>query len=409
MMTPPLTVNEDLYSELLKAVGAYSRLFSESQTPFFHSRFVEKLYARASGAEDLSRKDMSFDAKDTKSKAGIGVKTFIASNLNGSKKEKIAEFPKNAGLGDFYDLSPFELAMKVSELRNMRVKSDASEYGIDLDNSIYHCLIRVPGKCMVHEEPYSLIDIEKIRPVDRQLNPSRSWVGGKGSTYFTDGSSFYSFNGAKSVLMKRFDLSQGTNGSPVPIVISENIFESILQNTLVEHLREKGVTAKTSIQVHPHVVLPLYSTRGGIKSVSERSGINQWMAGGRERKFGEAYIPIPAKIHSLFPDFFPEKDVTFITELPDGTSIQAKVCQDGRKALMSNPNKLLCDWLFKLIDGDITTAEKRFSSQMPYTYVDLEAVGKDSVKITKIGKLRYRLETMNLDSFEEFLEQSQLT
>lgn len=405
MKTPPLTVDEDLYSELLKAVGTYSRLFSESQTPFFHSRFVEKLYARASGAEDLSRKDMSFDAKGSESKAGIGVKTFIATNLKGSKKEKIAEFPKNAGLGDFYDLSPFDLAMKVSELRNIRVKSDASEYGIDLNNSIYHCLIRVPGKCMIHEEPYSLIDIDKIRPVDRQLNPSKSWVGGKGSTYFTDGSSFYSFNGAKSVLMKRFDLSQGTNGSPVSIAISENIFESILQNTLVDRLRENGVSTKTSIRVHPHVVLPLYSTRGDVKSVSERSGINQWMAGGRERKFGEAYIPIPARIHSLFPDFFPDKDIPFILELPDGTSISAKVCQDGRKALMSNPNKLLCDWLYRLIDGDLETAEKRYGSRRPYVYKDLEAVGKDSVKITKVGKLHYSLEMMNLGSFEDFFEE----
>jgi hypothetical protein len=406
-MSPKLTIDEDLYNQLLRAVGTYSRLFSESQTPFFHSRFVEKLYARASGAQDLSRKDMSFDAKDA-SNAGIGVKTFVASNLTGSKKEKIAEFPKNAGLGDFKFLPPRELAIKVSELRNLRVKSDAAEFGIDLNGSIYHCLIRVPGKCMVHEEPYSLIDIDKIRPVDQQLNTSRVWIAGNGSTYFTDGSSYYSFNGAKSVLMKRFDFTKGVNGSPVAISISEDIFESILQNTLIESLQIGGVDVKKSLNMQPFVVLPLYSIRGGSKSVSEKSGINQWMAGGRKRSFGEAYIPIPAKIHSMYPDFFPERDVVFTTDLPDGKTIQTKVCQDGRKALMSNPNTDLCDWLYRLIDGDLAIAEKRFSSSNPYSYQDLEAVGKDSVKITKTGKLHYKLEMMNLGAFEDFVEDQQL-
>jgi hypothetical protein len=101
---------------------------------------------------------------------------------------------------------------------------------------------------MVHEEPYSLIDIDKIRPVDQQLNTSRVWVTGKGSTYFTDGVDYYSFNGAKSVLMKRFDFKQGVNGAPVPIAISEDIFESILQNTLLESLQANGIKMKKNIK-----------------------------------------------------------------------------------------------------------------------------------------------------------------
>jgi len=72
--------------------------------------------------------------------------------------------------------------------------------------------------------------------------------------------------------------------------------------------------------------------------------------------------------------------------------------------LMSNPNKALCDWLYRLIDGDLAVAQKRFTSANPYTYKDLEAVGKDCVKISKIGKLHYKLEMMNLGSFEDFLE-----
>ena len=46
------------------------------------------------------------------------------------------------------------------------------------------------------------------------------------------------------------------------------------------------------------VILPLYSTEAGNRIVHEKSGINQWNAGGRKRKFGESYIPIPSKISS---------------------------------------------------------------------------------------------------------------
>ena len=401
-MPNPLSVDEKIYRELLTAVGAFSRLYSESDTPFYHSRFIEKLYARTSGALDLSRKDMSFDAKHLGSLTGVGVKTFVASSFKSSKKEKVAEFPKNAGLGDFKNLKPEELANAVAQLRNKRITSDAIEHGIDLDHSIYHCLIRIPGSCMIHEEPYELIDTSAIVPVDQKLNASKTWVGGNGTTYFSDGKSHYSFNGAKSVLMKRFALTGGINSKSIPIVISESIFESILQDTFIGKLG--GGEAPIKQKTENFVVLPLYSSKGDVKSVSEKSGINQWMAGGRERKFGEAYIPIPAKIHAQSPGFFPERDVLFSTTLPDGSKIQTKVCQDGSKALMSNPNKDLCAWLYRLIDGDMNTAEKRYIDKNPYTYKDLEAIGKDSVRITKVDDLHFELEMMRLGSYEDFLD-----
>jgi hypothetical protein len=155
-----------------------------------------------------------------------------------------------------------------------------------------------------------------------------------------------------------------------------------------------------------HVVLPLYSTKSSIlKMVPEKSGINQWNAGGRQRTFGEAYIPIPSLIHKLKPGFFPPRDQKFELSLPSGEVVSAKVCQDGSKALMSDPNTVLCHWLFSTIDGSYSIAESRLPRKKPYSYEDLARVGKDSVRIARVGagQATYELSFAPLGSFEEFL------
>jgi hypothetical protein len=139
--------------------------------------------------------------------------------------------------------------------------------------------------------------------------------------------------------------------------------------------------------------------------VQEKSGINQWNAGGRERKFGESYIPIPMAIHDAHPNFFPPKDVKFKLTLPNGKVISAKVCQENNKALMSDPNTDLCEWLYTIIDKNLDIAKERFVEERPYTYEDLRKVGKDSVRVIKVDGEHnaYRLESSNLGSYEEFI------
>ena len=39
-------------------------------------------------------------------------------------------------------------------------------------------------------------------------------------------------------------------------------------------------------------------------TVFEKSGLNQWNAGGRPRHSDEVYIPIPSEIHKNFQGFF---------------------------------------------------------------------------------------------------------
>ena len=137
MATTMFDFDVEKYASLLKAVASMSRLYSDNDKAFIHSRFVEKLYVECAKAKDLSRSDMSFDAilhKDI----GVGVKTFLADNINTGKSEKVAEFTKNASLGDFIGLNHSAYAKKASELRNNRIISDANEYAINLSLSLIH-------------------------------------------------------------------------------------------------------------------------------------------------------------------------------------------------------------------------------------------------------------------------------
>jgi hypothetical protein len=356
---------------------------------------------------------MSFDAilhKDI----GVGVKTFLADNINIGKSEKVAEFTKNASLGDFIGLNHSAYAKKASELRNNRIISDANEYAVDLSKSIYHCLVRTNDGALIHEEPYRLVDIVNIKPTDKFGNEIASFSEvDKGHSYFTDGISKYRYDVAKNVLYKKFELNQYKNSELITLEIYDDIFQKILKWTNLAPTKQQAIQVIEAVQpkyMQPvkadYVVLPLYSTKSSKKrEVQEKAGINQWNAGGRDRKFGESYIPIPIKIHQTHPNFFPPKDVKFKLTLPNGKVISAKVCQENNKALMSDPNTDLCEWLYTIIDKNLDVAKRRFAEERPYTYDDLRKVGKDSVRVIKVDgeSNEYRLESSNLGSYEEFI------
>jgi hypothetical protein len=411
-------INYERYVELLKAVASMSRLYSDNTVPYVDSRFVERLFIESTGATDLSRLDKSFDAL-LRPNIGVGVKTFLAA-MGQSKREKVAEFTRFARDGEFVGLPPQELAKKVAGFRNQRVMSDANELGISLDSSIYHCLVRTAKGAVIHEEPYSTIDIANIRPTDTHGKVIKKWSTTKPGAYFTDGNSNYKFSISKNVLYKEFRLNSRAQ------VIELDIFDDIFDRVLKWFNATKGAGFRVSDNTGKslatfdeqqlgkpgvdYVVLPLYSTRGKEKQVAAGSGINQWNAGGRARKFGETYIPIPSEIHKLCPKFFPERDKSFKLTLPNGAfNVPAKVCQDGRKALMSDPNTTLGHWIMKVIrptlqDADFLRPTTR--KDKPFTYADLISIGKDSVVVKKITEntgVSYSLEFAPLDSYEDFI------
>jgi hypothetical protein len=395
------------YSDLVRAVGALSKLYSESETPLIHPRFVEKLFCHLTGARDLARDDTSFDAIMGKA-VGVGVKTFRSEGVHRSRLEKVAEFTKVAASGFFQNRTKEELAFVVAELRNSRVASDSAEYNIEIDSSFYHCLVRLSGAAFVHEEPYTPIDIEQVVPTSSTgTEVAKFSADTAGHVYFADGSNSYMFNTSKNVLYKRFEMKKHFNSAIFPIRIDQDIFSKI-EGLFDAQTPTSEAGSRDSVIANPSVVLPLYSTTGGGRHVSARSGINQWNAAGRIRKFGEAYIPVPIAVHRKNPDFFPARDVKFSLMLPNGKEISAKICQQDGKALMSDPNTDLCDWLFSVVDGNLEVASRRLTRREPYAYSDLVRIGKDSVRITRtnVDPLRYELETCDLGSFEDEMNES---
>jgi hypothetical protein len=148
------------------------------------------------------------------------------------------------------------------------------------------------------------------------------------------------------------------------------------------------------------IILPLYSVVRSEKRISEKSGLNQWNGGGRRRIPGESYTPVPSLIHELYPTFFPKRDQSFELELPNGQHVSAKLCQSGRKALMSAPNSSLNFWLFELIDGSLNQVLNRFRDKRPYQYEDLVVIGFDCVVIDKQNDGSYKMSRGYIGQYE---------
>jgi hypothetical protein len=178
--------------------------------------------------------------------------------------------------------------------------------------------------------------------------------------------------------------------------------------------RVKNLEVGRSVELKPgqdFVVLPLYSTRNG--EVAPKSGINQWNAGGRERKFGEAYIPVPRYIHVNFPRFFPARDKQFDLILPNSPQVlKAKICQQGGKALMTKNNVDLGNWIIGVLkphslqEGADGTVRVRGSGREPFTRNDLLRIGSDCVVVRRKvvdGRTTYFAEFGTVGQFEEFV------
>jgi len=393
------------YKQFLKAVGGFSNLYSTSSKPYIQYRVAENVFAKAFKAENLARADVAYDA--VVNGYGIGIKTFILSGA--SKIEKVAEF--NAYSAELRGLAGIELAKRLAYYRNERIGFADRAY--DIQNRIYHIIGRDKGVIKVFEVHYELIDVDSIVI----LHETRS------SLKFRDRSNEYNFNFSKSVLMMRFNipkeyleievdiihdpigvlmrLSEADDkvgvfkvGAPQKRVIFKRFPEDLEMETESDNVSTEELVPGTD-----YIILPLYSPKAKANAIEPiipvKSQLNQWNAGGRMRDPGEVYIPIPAEIHKLAPGFLPPKDYVFHLKVPNGDILNAKVCQQGDKALMSNPNNALSDWLlrkvFKLKENEILEYDR------------LRAVGYDSVKVTKVNKDEYLIDFAPIDAYENFI------
>lgn len=352
-------------------MGALSGLFSDSRVPSLYYRAAENIFCNSFDAENHSRSDTSVDA--SKNNIGIGLKTFR--DESGKTFQKIAEFNKKSEEYASLKEDPKKFAYTVSELRNIRI--DLAKKTHNVNELIYHCVTRKTNKFLIYEEPMNYIELDSIQITKATKN----------SIHFTDKKSEYNFNSTKSTLFKKF---YTINPLEFDVEIIENPFEFLESLNLI--VPKIHLDLGTSISV----VLPLYSYRGEDKEVPEKSGLNQWNAGGRKRNPREIYIPVPAWIHRSFPDFFPKRDVVFDLILPDGKKLSAKICQDGGKALMSNPNLALGEWLLEQV------LNKKENELL--TYSDLEKIGVDSVEITKRLDGGFDIDFKKQGTFEMFAD-----
>ncbi len=360
----------ELYFHYIKSVSSLSKLFSESEIPFLHYRLAENLFCKAFNAENLSRTDTAYDAKIDN--IGIGIKTFVCPS--NSKSEKIAEFDRKNS--ELQNLNVDKFAIKLAELRNERINFSNRTYKIE--KSYYHCIARKKSSLLIFNTNYDLINMDKINIISND----------KTSMKFKDNINEYSYNYAKSTLFKKFIIPQ--NHKIIDIQIIDNPLDLILK--IFSEYNNFEIT-----ETKDFVILPLYSClkNENKKYVPEKSGLNQWNAGGRVRKYGEVYIPVPSEIRKLKSGFFPERDKIFNLEIPSGYKLKAKICQDNGKALMTNPNVALANWLLK----DVLQLKEREL----LTYRKLEIIGIDSVKVEKIDDENFKIYFSKIGSYEKFI------
>lgn len=365
--------NNGNYIKLLSATAKLSRLFSESQVPYLYYRAAENIFCKSFNAENLSRGDSAFDANFNS--IGVGLKTFICEKQFST--EKVAEFNKLSVQLKQYNGK--ELALKLAEFRNERIELANRLYNIN--NSLYHIVARKSNELILFETDYDIIDTNNINSVKKTHS----------GLQFNDGKNFYSYNFSKSTLFRKFEIPQSNFRLPIEII--DDPYKLLLE--FFEEIKEISTAKDLLIKGENYVILPLYGFKEKRKFVFEKSGLNQWNASGRKRDFGEVYIPIPIIIHQLYPNFFPSRDTEFNLKVPTGEILKAKVCQDNSKALMTNPNKALSDWLLRKVldlkEGELATIEK------------MEELGFDSVIIQKDDHGNFKIDKARSDSFEEFL------
>lgn len=363
---------QEAYKEMLTIIGNLSLLFSDSPSPYLPYRCHENIFCKYFEAENIGRKDCSADAQ--KGIFGIGLKTWV-----GSDNQKVAEFNKLRTA--FSTLTGLDLVKKIAEFRNERIRVTKNMYGIE--TMFYHIVKRVPGKMEICEHDFDYIDIDKITLLPERDNDN--------NIYFTDGNHTYHFSLSKNTLYMIFE----------NLVILDVFDVEIMSDPYDYLLNIKKTSTYTEIEeacqpepVKEQLCLRLYSVNKNGKFVAPKSGLNQWNASGRKRHPNEIYIPFPAGDRNRNADFFPPRDTPFNLRLPDGTIISAKVCQDQGKAIMSNPNKDLGEWLLRKVF--------EIPENTIVTYEMLEKFNVDSVVFTKNSEFDYSVDFSEIGTYEQF-------
>lgn len=392
------------YEEFLIMYGRLSAMFnqksSETGAPYLDSKFQETIYARSFDSRDVDTGNTPHDILSilNDEKYGIGIKTWLNSNPSYQKvmqlksfKDEIDPFIKKCK--DESNLTKRKeneeyLARKLSEIKNKKLTRDYDRLGLVEKNNYYHYVTRDEGKLVIQETTYPLVNINKIR--NTVLNDkSFEWEDDNKKYKYTFGDS--------QIWMKFGENGDHTINDEIKVSILKDPF-SFLRNAFND---DKGVLVKNKFQ--DALYLPLFSDRD--KKVQEKSGLNTFFTkpktkgSKKARDFYEAYISIPKFIWNENPYWLGnsinltdsksyenkingKKSIQIMLHLPDGNTMKAIICQQGFKALQTNPQNILGKWLIRDILGfDREQESENHEPIHQITMEDLEKIGIGSVKI----------------------------
>lgn len=390
------------YIRFIKMYASLSKLFNQkaSQTgaPYLDSKFQENIYARSFNSKDVDIGNTPHDIKSVfdDENIGIGIKTWLNSVPSYQKvmqlkayKDEIEQY-RNKGTLE-------ELAYKISEIKNTRMKSDYARLGLKEDRNIYHYITRDSGKMLIQETSYPLVDMNSLEPV--QLNEKSFLFKDKYKSYK------YTF-GDSQIWMKFGEKKDRTVLDEENIDIMEDpygflsyAFDGLKDNKGILTLENETDSEEN------YTYLPLYSYKN--KKVEPKSGLNSFNSSPKERGSNkprpkaEVYIPIPQSYWKKYPNWFDnefdflnyknnkndenenkekneEKDKNifkFYLHLPDGKVYKARITQENYKALQTSPQDALGKWLLYDVLGI-----KNDGTEI-VTMETLKKAGYDSVKL----------------------------
>lgn len=333
------------YIRFLKIYGALTNLFKQKKgatIPLLDSKFQETIFAKVFNGENVDIGNTPHDILSIFGdvRVGIGIKTW---------QNTIPSYQKVMQLKSYqHEINAFrynkeELALKISQIKNSRMRSDYHRLGLQEDSNIYHYVTRDKGKFVIQECSYPLINENNLTNIELT----------KTALNWSDGVKDYKYTFGDSQIFQRFDINAKDNYilSEFKIEIIEDPFDFLLKS--YTHFFD-FIPKNTSEDDYIETYLPLYSYRS--QEVEVKSGLNAWNAAPKNNKSGslrplnEVYIPIPIEFHRKFPDFFckdilqvikerkerrTDVEIRFNLELPNGRTIPALLTGDNMKNFQS--------------------------------------------------------------------------
>lgn len=339
------------YIKYLQVYGALTNLFRQKKgdlIPYLDSKYQETIFAKTFNAENVDIGNTPHDILSVfgDKRVGIGLKTWMGSNPSFQKVMQLKRYQDEINK---YINNVEDLAYKISEIRNERLKSDYERLGLKENDNIYHYITRDRGCFTINECAYPLIDLKKLKKFNKT----------KTAFTWTDGIKDYKYTFGDSQIWQKFDVKKYNSIllKTFNVEIISDPFSFLLEAYL--NIIQKP---KEEIQIE-EIYLPLYSYRTG--EVEEKSGLNAWNSKSKNKKYpdklrplNEAYIPIPLQFHKKYPNFFiidihkiiekrkklkgnknvKKPEIRLNLNLPNGKKIPALLTGDNMKNFQSGNN-----------------------------------------------------------------------